>query len=313
MKPALTICIFLFSGILSQVISQSALHLDGINDYIEIPPFEEFKDPSDFTLELWFSVDSAPAGQLVSNKILIQCAKELDFSDPFATHIYAGDNLSYRGPSFGYMAEVSTKGPKAILDSEARSVKGGGSASSFDIKPETWHHLAIVFDGTDIPYFYLDGKQKFPSKNKVNLDPETQFFPFFPIYLGGTTKPANYRPNSSGRFFKGKLDELRIWNKALDQEEIQENMLSKYNGDEKGLVALFHMDGLTGDSILVDEVSQHPGKLINMDRKACWIPQQIKLVPPSNSPLKWYWIILLIGIGAILGGILIKQKQSSRK
>ena len=75
---------------------------------------------------------------------------------------------------------------------------------------DTWHHLAMVYDGEEIR-IYLDGELdgEVPRKGDINENGAS-------VWIG---KKAN-----EGVWLDGSLDELRILNIALTQEQIQADM-----------------------------------------------------------------------------------------
>lgn len=54
------------------------------------------------------------------------------------------------------------------------------------------------------------------------------------------------------QYFKGDMDEVRIWDRAIDQESIRINMCKKLNGDEQGLVGYWNFDDNSNPIILND-------------------------------------------------------------
>ena len=56
--------------------------------------------------------------------------------------------------------------------------------------------------------------------------------------IGNNLDPVRIgrRKLSESHFFDGKIDELRIWNTARTQSEIQNNINNCLNGSETGLV-----------------------------------------------------------------------------
>jgi hypothetical protein len=66
-------------------------------------------------------------------------------------------------------------------------------------------------------------------------------------------------------FMYGTLDEVRIWNVALDSNQIRVNMHRTLNGDEANLVAYYRFDHISG-TVLSDRTSNdNDGTLYNMD------------------------------------------------
>ncbi len=73
-------------------------------------------------------------------------------------------------------------------------------------------------------------------------------------YLNGTT----------GAYFDGLLDELRIWSKVLTQNEINSNMNNALTGDEIDLLLYYNFDSLTiGDNSIIFNQSNSTGASLN--------------------------------------------------
>jgi len=87
-----------------------------------------------------------------------------------------------------------------------------------------WHHIATTFDGTNYRLF-LDGEE---------IDNSTAF--------QGLTPPNTERVTLIGTREIGKIDEVRMWNVARTQAQIQDNMTTTLVGNETGLVAYYPMD-----------------------------------------------------------------------
>jgi len=121
----------------------------------------------------------------------------------------------------------------------------------------TWQHIAVVYSGANIK-FYLNGVE----------------------FVSGTTEGSH---SSLGKFtigsnqagtqnFKGKMDEVRVWNVARTQAEISANMSTSLTGSEAGLVAYFNFEDGTGSATLNDKTSNnYNGTLFGMDVNADWV------------------------------------------
>src|SRR5262249_48627697 len=57
--------------------------------------------------------------------------------------------------------------------------------------------------------------------------------------------------------FEGQLDEVRVWNVALSQAQIQSNMTHSLTGTEPGLITYFRCDE-GGGGVLTDSASATP-------------------------------------------------------
>jgi Leucine-rich repeat (LRR) protein len=97
------------------------------------------------------------------------------------------------------------------------------------VNDNQWHHAAAVFDGT-YKYLYVDGvldcKRSVP--NAIETDDND-------VTIGhNVDKPT--------RDFKGEIDEVRIWNRALSIEEIGTRMMAPLVVESRDLLALYRFD-----------------------------------------------------------------------
>lgn len=91
--------------------------------------------------------------------------------------------------------------------------------------PNTWQHVAMVFDGVTLK-LYVNG---------VNVGTTST-----PSYtLPASTAPITMGNNGYGEIFQGKMDEVRVWNRALPQAEIQNNMNCELGAGQTGLLAYY--------------------------------------------------------------------------
>lgn len=93
---------------------------------------------------------------------------------------------------------------------------GGGFpvTGKTEFEVDKWYHLAVVFDGSTIK-LYVNGE----------LDGQVDA-PRGPIVLCGKTDKRRFCIGSSvnSRYLDGSISEVRVWKKALTQNEIQNNM-----------------------------------------------------------------------------------------
>ena len=93
---------------------------------------------------------------------------------------------------------------------------------------EDWHHVAATFDGTT-RRILLDGKVVVSDKPTAhNVTTITNFT------IGKTS--------TAGEFFKGQIDEVRIWNIPRSEAEIRQTQYAHLAGNEPGLVAYYRLD-----------------------------------------------------------------------
>lgn len=95
-----------------------------------------------------------------------------------------------------------------------------------------WHHITGVVEN-DVWRIYIDGNLDFTlntGNTSTNLD------------IASTLRIGQYTGASGSSPFIGTIDEVQIWNRALSQTEIRENMCQKLVGTEPNLVAYYRMD-----------------------------------------------------------------------
>ena len=103
----------------------------------------------------------------------------------------------------------------------------GGAGSFNGIPTGQWTHVAITFDGS-AARLYINGQQ----------DGQSNPFTFVPfdgdLVLGGHVSNSNNN-------FDGSMSEVRWWNTARTQEELQASMAERLTGSEANLVALYSL------------------------------------------------------------------------
>jgi len=115
------------------------------------------------------------------------------------------------------------------------------------LTPETWYHLAVSFGGGHMK-FYIDGVlvkdwDDVPEADIVDISAEPHNLVF------GQAKPTSeYVDETDPDFFKGKLDDIRIYNRVLaDTEVVVLYNLAAVDLDA-GLVAYYPFDGDATDA-----------------------------------------------------------------
>ena len=161
-------------------ISNTAYSFDGTNDYIEYP-IGLLSGAGEFSISLWINTSSSTESRIIQQR----------------------DSNGYNGE---YMLNLKSSG-KLNLQTYKSGYKWGGTTTS-TINDSNWHHVCFVQKDNG-GSLYLDGSLKFTdnSSGKVELLFSTK------TYVGGDKRNNN-------RFFNGKVDELRIYNRALTSTEI---------------------------------------------------------------------------------------------
>jgi len=180
----------------------SGLNLDGFNDNISIPANPVLNSPA-FTIESWIY----PTGGTITVQHV------LSKSSGFGTTGYKFPKTNDRWTSFSFDLSV---------DGEWQTVSAQFPQNALN----QWSHLSATYDG----YFmriYLNG-QLVGSKETTGT------------YTGNEEGLTIGNQPGRAESFKGVIDEIRVWNRALSQCEIVNNMQScelssDYNENYNGL------------------------------------------------------------------------------
>ena len=143
------------------------------------------------------------------------------------------NNIAANGDMIGLRNQFGTKF-SFLLSNFGISMAAGPNFNTIGFSPVngTWYHFAFVVDGVqDTTGVFVDGA----------------YLGQFNFALGTTTGLPLIMGVSSNfggdvDFFKGSLDEVRIWNTMRTQTQINTFMGNTLTGSEAGLVALYSFD-----------------------------------------------------------------------
>lgn len=190
--------------------SGRALEFDGSNDHLSGNNFA-LNITGQITLEAWIS-PAAVANQQILKKGRHGISDGYEIGLTSASKIYARFNQSSSGDAL-----------QVVSNSNYPS---DGS----------WMHVAVTYDGSTIR-LYVNGVQE-ATLNAV-------------FSIGSNADPLTVAalPETSGTAtagFRGRLDELRIWNLVRSQQQIREYMCKKLSGGESGLVGYWPLNEESG-------------------------------------------------------------------
>jgi hypothetical protein len=200
---------------------KTALHFDGVNDYVPITGTTRLNSLTRITVETWL---------YVTNFASSPCAD-------CAPVIWNQQN-SYR-LSTGNTKKVNI----AILNGSTTVTL----TSATTLNANTWHHIAATFNGTRLK-LYIDGKPT-----------DSATYSTFNIGYGSTSSDVWIVDPVTG--FGGTLEETRIWDHARTASQIQEGMIKHYPTNQPGLVLqLSYEDGAAySDNSSVSTVADNSG------------------------------------------------------
>ena len=209
MKKIITLCLGIFCLFISYA-QDRALHFDGIDDHVIIPDHPSLHFTNQLTVELWIRPTGATADvQTVLSK---------------------GDN-----PSFAFLAtsfwDVNDQVFFDITTTDGYFSVVYTLTSSF---LHSWHHLAATYDGSFLT-LYVDGVQADQVAATGSIVTEA-----LPVYIGVYDQFNSFPYN-------GTIDEVRIWNIARSEADIQARKNIEIASSTPGLVSYFQMNqGVAG-------------------------------------------------------------------
>jgi hypothetical protein len=114
------------------------------------------------------------------------------------------------------------------------SISGTATASSIIVNDGQWHHIAGVRNSGTIS-IYVDGGLSNRTANSSTFTLTSN-----PVTIGGF---------ADSYYFNGSIDEVRIWNRALPQTEIQNTMNCELDASQTGLLAYYKFNSADSSTI----------------------------------------------------------------
>ena len=223
----------------SGAVSGKAIDFDGVNDNIVIPNNAVFNFTSQYTAESWINLRSYQYGTIISK-----------FED---------DNNNR-----GWMVNIGETGAPTIHVVHSRLGTWTNPIqwnSGFQPVLNTWYHIAVVFDATlssNQIKLYVNGTLTAQTSWPYTLTPNAAN-----MYIGGYDGPGNgVNGGANGRFFNGRLDEVRVWNVARTASQISANYNQAINAPVAGLVAAYAFNENSGIAI-ADITGMNNGTMVN--------------------------------------------------
>jgi Concanavalin A-like lectin/glucanases superfamily/Domain of unknown function (DUF5011)/Secretion system C-terminal sorting domain/CUB domain len=204
---------------------------DGINDYVTTDIAPALSLTNNYTYEAWINQKEAGTFSRIFDKNRIA----------FFVHNTANTSL-YKENSL-------------VLNISGTSTYTMNTAEG-SIKKGKWHHVAftvsldnvytIYIDGVVAPYTVTSGTPVAALANGTN-----------PIFMGNRADLA--------RGFNGSIDEVRIWSGVKDQATIASNTLTKYVGNEAGLLTYYSFEEGDKSFVFDRSNSDNTAKVLNAD------------------------------------------------
>ncbi|RTY36918.1 DUF4347 domain-containing protein, partial [Chlorobium phaeovibrioides] len=218
---------------------KNALDFDGTNDYVNLGSFTDFYGSnydSDYTISAWVK----PADTALNQSIF-----------------YARENTADEK----YLDLcVNSDGTLTFIVRTIYPDTQGSVTSTVRVDDGRWHNVTAVKSGS-VHTLYIDGV----SAGMFTLGENLMQLDYF--YIGASRTDSN----NIAQFFNGRIDEFRLWDKALSASELRDTMMRSLTGNESGLAAYYNFDNSSGSVLQDFSGGGHDGTLVNMDSVTDWV------------------------------------------
>ena len=205
----------------AQISSGSGLSFDGVDDYVQIGSSASLQMVDKLTLEALIN----PRDGGSTTQIIINKEGEYElarFADGTIRWAFANTTPGWTWIDTGYVAQAGQ-----------------------------WTHIAVVYDA-GVVQTYAGGVLVHTYNGLGNIGDQ---HPAFNDLRIGT------RQNAANQHFNGLIDEVRIWNIARTQGDIQTTMNSALTGAESGLVGNWRFNEGTGTTVTDQSAAGNHGTL----------------------------------------------------
>jgi gliding motility-associated-like protein len=163
-------------------------------------------------------------------------------------------------------------------------------AALFPFLTGRWAHITGVLRGADDMDIYLNGQNmgggyQGSSNKPMNSNSPAEIAKIGYLFSNGITS-----------HFKGLMDEVRIWNKALTEAEIRTDMCRKLTGNEAGLIGYWTFDETSGNIVKDKSTNHFDGVLVGN-------PQRVYSGAPIGDESAFLYTSTWLGRSITLGDL----------
>lgn len=232
--------LFVFSFSISAMsqLGGFSLSFDGTDDYVRVPDDPSLDMTDGFTIAAWIYLE--------------------EYTE-WASIVTKGGIVNDGGILTDNNYTIHQSGP-SVSGSESGHLRFTGSSPALPINPylesdtqiplHEWHYVAITYDGTTL-HFYFDGVPDGGGLLSGPLVPNDD-----PLHIG-----ADFPGDDE--YWHGRIDELRIWNKALKPTHIQAAMNGRATPKASALVGYWRFDEGSGNTARDKSRETNHGTLVN--------------------------------------------------
>jgi Leucine-rich repeat (LRR) protein len=211
------------SGSIEWLYPANALLFDGLDDYVEIADSPTLDITTALTLEAWINPLAAPA----------------DYQPIIAK---ANPDLNERS----YALFVGTDMSLVMAVSELGTDYDALVASTYPLETGVWQHVTGVYQTGSLKVYIngeLAGEETIGIPSAVHSGSAT-------LNFGTYSNAESISEGSVSDALAMELDEVRVWNTARDQFDIQTDLFSELLGSEVGLMAYYSFNTDEGTAVV---------------------------------------------------------------
>jgi hypothetical protein len=228
--------------------------LDGINDYVDVGNNSVLDIDNSVTIEAWINPSN------LSTRHAIYSTRKNNNPGSFQLEIgtYTGPDGPQGGVGINYVAVTGVNTWVAITGNNVINNNGG------------WVHIAYTRDGVGNNHeIYINGIPQI-----INTNPYT--------FINNNSLKEIGRGTTALQNYDGQIDQVRIWDIALTQLEIQNYMNCSPNGTESGLVGYWNFEEGQGATVY-DQTSNGNDGTINGAIYNTNVPSQSCVLTNTNG------------------------------
>jgi hypothetical protein len=236
---ALVVALTVAAGSSGATLAVTALQFNGTSQYVRAGSVASSPDALNatrFTLETWFyrtgtgATTSTGTGGVTAAPLIAKGRSQSDGSNVDLNYFLGIDSSGRLAADF----EEGAGQPSPGLNHPVT-----GSAV---ITNNAWHHAAVTYDGRTWK-LYLDGRLDRTLTLASPLSPRSDS-----IQRTALGSALNSSGTAAG-FFRGRMDEARIWNVARTGQQIRQWRDDQITGPQTGLLARFGMGEGSGTTV----------------------------------------------------------------
>ena len=188
-----------------------ALSFDGVNDYVNVGAKSGLEVSTDITIEAWIN-PTGSGSSTIEGGIIVNKEGEYEvarFSDGTIRWAFANNNPTWLWINTSYVAPLNQ-----------------------------WTHIAVTYE-LGVIKTYSNGVLVHTYNGSGNIG---DFHANEDDFRIGGRQIGN-------QLFQGSIDDVRIWNKARTQAEIQADLIRELTGKETGLIGYWNFNSINGTTV----------------------------------------------------------------